>query len=64
MEIVKILVDNGADVDSLNQVTGKTPTHIAVERNLEDMVNFLVKDAQVKLSRRLLLLLDQEISVN
>merc|ERR1712130_623367 len=51
LDIVKILVENGADVDALNQVTGKTPTHSAVERNLEEMVNFLVKDAQADVTR-------------
>ena len=39
------------DVEARDQISGKTGLHLAVERQLEEMVNFLVKDAKVDLSR-------------
>ena len=44
-------MENGVDVDAQDQGSGKTPLHLAVERNLEEMVSLLVRDAQVDISR-------------
>ena len=45
------MMENGVDVDAQDQGSGKTPLHLAVERNLEEMVGLLVRDAQVDISR-------------
>ena len=51
LTIVKVLVDHGLDVDARDQVAGRTAIHLAVERQLEDMVLLLVKEAKVDLAR-------------
>eukprot|EP00092_Neocalanus_flemingeri_P044045 GFUD01048705.1.p1 GENE.GFUD01048705.1~~GFUD01048705.1.p1 ORF type:complete len:778 (-),score=189.68 GFUD01048705.1:74-2407(-) len=51
LPVVKVLVDHGLDVDARDQVAGRTAIHLAVERQLEDMVYFLVKEAKVDLIR-------------
>ena len=48
---VQLLVSAGVDVEARDQVSGKTVLHLAVERQLEEMVIFLVKDAKVDLAR-------------
>ena len=48
---MKVLVDHGLDVDARDQVAGRTAIHLAVERQLEDMVLLLVKEAKVDLAR-------------
>jgi len=45
------MMENGVDVDAQDQGSGKTPLHLAVERNLEEMVGLLVREAQVDISR-------------
>ena len=51
MDAVRIMMENGVDVDAQDQGSGKTPLHLAVERNLEEMVSLLVREAQVDISR-------------
>ena len=47
-----VLLDAGADVDAGEQVSGKTPLHLAIDRNLEDMVQLLVREGQADLSKQ------------
>ena len=49
LSVVKVLVDHGLDVDARDQVAGRTAIHLAVERQLEDMVLFLVKEANFRM---------------
>ena len=51
MDAVRIMMENGVDVDAQDQGSGKTALHLAVERNLEEMVGLLVREAQVDISR-------------
>jgi len=51
VQMAKVLADHGADVDARDQVAGRTAAHLAVERQLEDMVGFLVNEAKVDLTR-------------
>jgi len=51
VDAVRIMMENGVDVDAQDQGSGKTPLHLAVERNLEEMVGLLVREAQVDISR-------------
>ena len=44
-------MEAGADVDAGDLVSGKTPLHVAVERNLEEMVTLLIREAQVDVTR-------------
>ena len=46
-----MLVGGGVDVDARDQVSGKTALHLAVERQLEEMVTFLVREARVDIAR-------------
>ena len=48
---MQLLLSSGVDVEARDQVSGKTALHLAVERQLEEMVNILVKDAKVELTR-------------
>ena len=48
---MQLLLSSGVDVEARDQVSGKTALHLAVERQLEEMVNILVKDAKVDLTR-------------
>ena len=51
LPLVKVLVDHGLDVDARDQVAGRTAIHLAVERQLEDMVCFLVREARVDIMK-------------
>ena len=46
-----MLVASGVDVEARDQVSGKTALHLAVERQLEEMVTFLVREARVDMTR-------------
>ena len=48
---MQLLLSSGVDVEARDQVSGKTALHLAVERQLEEMVTFLVKEAKVDLTR-------------
>ena len=49
--VVEMLVTSGVDVEARDQVSGKTALHLAVERQLEEMVTFLVREARVDMTR-------------
>ena len=51
VEVVRVLLEAGVDVDAQEQVSGKTALHLAVDRGLEDMVTILVREAQVDTAR-------------
>ena len=42
-DMIKFLVDHGADVDMASKKTGETPLHTAVQHNQLDAVNALIK---------------------
>ena len=45
------MVDQGVDVEAREQAAGRTALHLAVDRQLEEMVRYLVKEAMVDLAR-------------
>jgi len=45
------MVDQGVDVEAREQVAGRTALHLAIDRQLEEMVRYLVKEAMVDLAR-------------
>jgi len=51
LHIVRLMEEQGADMEAGDQVAGRTALHLAVDRQLEDMVRYLVKEAKVDLSR-------------
>ena len=51
LPLVKLMVDQGVDVEAREQAGGRTALHLAVDRQLEEMVRYLVKEAMMDLGR-------------